>query len=362
MNGFSEPTIRLIASLREEARQVTSGFTQYSIQTIAFATTVFGASAALQKSAYEYAGLAAIPVIILVLTVVRIGTHTYATSNRLSGYILFLEYAARFGSKNRLRLNGWEEAMRAWRAVQSTVFDKLYVNKGWHRDRLQHDLQNDRMDKRRWFLPKTLLRNGAIWYSGSYLENVLRALHIIAFLGIAQLGYLTYQLRDKWSAANLKSGVTDNNFAALVPIVFAASILYFYFRRRKTRDRRELLENGLLSINSCALMWHAIAVAHYRTLVTLRNEDLAGGIETPKRGYYDYTNCLSWFAIDLCNKLDREAFHDWLIEEKDDEIIRAAICGRKKGPKSVPLGTPSPPLSLWQRFNRLIASLLRPQS
>jgi hypothetical protein len=58
------------------------------------------------------------------------GIHKYATSNRLLGYELHLQCTAHYLSpdeSHELFENvGWEEAMRAWRVVQPTLWHTIY--------------------------------------------------------------------------------------------------------------------------------------------------------------------------------------------------------------------------------------------
>jgi hypothetical protein len=127
MNNQTE----LIKQLREEAKDVKSYFTTYSIQSIIFCAAVLAAMFSMLDG-LPFAVFSCIPVIILLMIISRIGIYKYATANRLYGYELHIGRTNRYNKnseqKNQLyRDISWEEAQRAWRIVQTRVFREIYI-------------------------------------------------------------------------------------------------------------------------------------------------------------------------------------------------------------------------------------------
>jgi hypothetical protein len=115
--------------LREEAYAVRDCFTRYSIQILAVSGGLVLAIAKFQLES-PYLGLLIFFPILLIFTVLQMGVHKYATSNRLLGFELHLQRTAHYISRDHchdiMRKVGWEEAMRAWRLVQPTLWDAIY--------------------------------------------------------------------------------------------------------------------------------------------------------------------------------------------------------------------------------------------
>lgn len=296
MEKLEPAETELIKLLREEASQVKGCFTQYSFQALAFSTVTLGLIVNYQRE-NPIIALAGILIIVLVLSVARIGTHKYATANRNYGYQLHLERTARLsasaadGWSGSMRRIGWEEAMRAWRVVQATTFENLYTIGHWKVNTLR---KNHRKLRYKWFEPDSLLEKGAGSHSGSYLGNMLTVLHMVAWFGLVPLFFLCWQER---AAGALRLGASITVFVAM----FAAVV----FRIWKTTARRRILEKGLLSIHSCAVMWQAVAVAHYRALRAI-GADRDGTVSS----YRHYTEHLSRQALKL--NRDIENIHNWM--------------------------------------------------
>lgn len=121
--------------IRAEATGVKQCFTTFSFQALALAATVLAASlgAMARFPSAAYAPLAVIP---LLMTVCRVGLFKYATANRNYGYELHLARTRNLHMphahgksplwKDEMRSIDWEEAVRAWRIVQSTIFREIY--------------------------------------------------------------------------------------------------------------------------------------------------------------------------------------------------------------------------------------------
>jgi hypothetical protein len=199
----------------------------------------------------------------VLLMVARIGIYKYVTANRNLGYELHLYQTRHIPANSPVEWQadmlevGWEEAMRAWRIVQTTVYQDIY-KKGWLRAGI---MKKKHRRTKWWFKPNMLSDNGTVYYPGSYLQIVNKLLIIIAVgLTIPMFvvaGQLYFQ-NNGWYL--LYGGIALLSLAAI--ITFSLN----YSRRRK------ILEEGLLSIPSCAIMWHAVVVAHFRALRKLREK------------------------------------------------------------------------------------------
>jgi hypothetical protein len=136
MEAFTDGERELVKYLRDEAIKVKDCFSQYSFQSIAFSGAFFILIATFQRD-YPFVGISSLGLLLMVLTVIRIGTHKYATANRQFGFQLYLESLTRLEGqtynkrKNIIRNIGWEEAMRSWRIIQATTFRNLYHSGFW---------------------------------------------------------------------------------------------------------------------------------------------------------------------------------------------------------------------------------------
>ncbi len=283
---------KLIDALREDARSLKDCYTTFSFQAIAFASAVLSIIARYQPE-YPFFGLASVATIILLITVARIGTYKYASANRQYGYELHMFRTRNLkkftggGWKPNMREVGWEEAMRAWRVVQPTVFKHLYYTNRLlpnilrlkHRNRLYQ-----------WFNPEKLSAAHASYYAGSYLSVMNTILHFLSALSSIPLFFMIFQLDEL------------NFLSWRVGIIFPATV-FLFISHRFVRDyaRVKTLETGLLSIHSCSIMWQAVIVAHFRAIensIELRH----------------YTENLAIQAKDLQENIFN--IHDWVSKPK----------------------------------------------
>jgi len=301
MEEFTYNEKEILKYIRDEALRVKDCFSQYSFQSMAFSGAFFILITTFQPQ-HPFVGISSLLVVILVLAVARIGTHKYGTANRNYGYQLYLERISRLKNtahqnrKDLIRKVGWEEAMRAWRIVQATSFNNLYHAGFWNINYIKKDHANMEY---RWFEPKTLLQKEASWHAGSYLGNMTVILHTIAFLALIPLIITCFQIYEKQYYITL-------GILVFLTIVTSAIII---FRILKTRARRKILEEGLLCIHSCSIMWHAVIVAYCRAMIALEC-DKDGNIDT----YRNLSRYLSIFAIDLNKNIGN--IHEWI--EFDD--------------------------------------------
>jgi hypothetical protein len=104
--------------------------------------------------------------------------------------------------------------------------------------------------------------------------------------------------------------------AYLVSALLMTSIIFL--RQKRIKRRRELLENEMLSIHSCGVVWQAVALAH-----VLAKENCKGFCE-------HYTEHL----VALCQEIKKQVYdiHQWF-ETHMGKHRRSACPLRCPGPK-----------------------------
>jgi hypothetical protein len=308
-NKLSDAHIRLIENLREEANSVKECFTKISFQTIALSSVVLGLIIRFQGE-FPHIAIATVFITTLLLSVARIGTFKYGTANRHFGYELHLHRSLFFsdidsnGWKSYMRDIGWEEAMRSWRVIQPTLFVKLYYPSKLKPNWLRPEYKNK---KDLWFEPKTLLEEKSQYYSGSYLKSMLFFLHFLAIISLFPLIISIYQIfcGDNFFFFPCANG---DQLIILIIISFLA-LLVIVYRIVKDTARRKILESGLLSIHSCAIIWQAVVLAHYKALYKLKAKNDVG--------LHNYTKYLSQEALDLAKEDNILFIYSWVIGQNN---------------------------------------------
>ncbi|MBX9629679.1 MAG: hypothetical protein K2X67_04080 [Burkholderiales bacterium] len=291
---------KLLDYLRKEAEELKDCFTQFSFQAIAVSSVGLGLLARFQPN-FPLLGLGGICVVLIALSVGRIGTYKYAGANRINGYELYLDRIRRLedtpGWKETYREVGWEEAVRAWRTVQPTVF-RLYYEWGANtRNVVKPSFRNLEY---MWFEPEKLHAKGTTYYAGSYLRTMLSILFMIVALGIASIAAMCFQL------------LVDKDWMHAIPAVGTGCLVLWLsvVKVRQLSQRRRLLEGGILCIHSCAIMWHLVITAHGRALASLSK--IQGGSISSFEGY---TRELSTQSLRLCEHLRAaKSPHEWIHE------------------------------------------------
>lgn len=334
----------VVQAIRAEASNVKQCFTTYSFQALALASTILGISLGTM-SQYPSVVYAPLPAIALLMAVSRIGIFKYATANRNHGYELHLARTANLNYpwahggrplwQPRMRLLAWEEAVRAWRVVQPTLFRCIYRTPeggpigGWLEANALGWINSFRPDLYRfkpnvrdmlagfeegisgspaypWFLPGKLASVAsrrsepkAVYYAGSYLHTVLS---LLAFVQLVLLLPLGLAMLSRPTAAKC--------------VVFFGGLTLVVLRSIRINRRRVVLEDELLSIHSCAIVWQAVVMAHFRAV------EATGGT------YDHYTERLAEQAQDI----GRNALqvHQWLGQA-------AAASGGDSSPRNPPL-------------------------
>jgi hypothetical protein len=282
----------LLAALRREASDVKDCFTRFSFQGMALSAAVIATIGALHSQPATGTQIwACLMVAILNTAVMNIGLHKYGGANRALAYELYLERTQRCpdypeGWKRSMRDLGWEEAICAWRIVQSTVFERIYVH-GFLKPNFLRKVHHA-AGSRRWYDIPTQMSEGASYHPGDYLRTLMHLLGVIIVLSLS-------------SAAWMWSELPDGNNKCVWAVVGAGTYVLVAWRGLQILVRRRVLQNGLLSIQSSAIMWQAVVVAHYRAV-----EKLVAGGRDPR----EYATRLSHQARSLAENLYE--IHDWV--------------------------------------------------
>jgi hypothetical protein len=308
--------------LRAEASEVKQCFTNFSFQAISLSLTVLAATFGLTDS-FPNAVYAPLPAIGLLMATCRLGVFKYATANRNLGYELHLARTTHIEAhphistrwRPEMRQIDWEEAVRAWRVVQPTLFRVIYLTP--QTDRLALRLirwklgslnffhyglyrftgktrevidafkkGNSTHNEYPWFLPTVLVKgtpesyseDSAVYYAGSYLNGMLSTLVATQVLMLVPLGIAFFEVHSLY---DLALGV------ALLAAISSRAL--------RIKRRRIILEDELLSIHSCSIVWEVVVVCHYLAI---------------EKGLEHYTERLAFYATEV----SKNAFsiHQWL--------------------------------------------------
>lgn len=311
--NISSTYLSLIETIRKESEEVKDCYTRFSFQTIVASSAILGVLANLTATD-PTTGFAALLVLGLILSVVRIGLHKYTSANRLYGFELYINRRRRlseseYGWQKRMENIGWEEAYYAWRVVQPSIYNTFYVtsfsdswiSQWFHKVKLRHKFRNNVLVKRDY--SKIHL------YPGSYLEKTFLILHIFA---IASLFPVIAAVYDRFLIANFDSFQNlEWNVALFVGALLLCGGLFLVIGRiRRVNSKRIIVESGVLSINSCAVIWHVVVIAHYRAL-----DETRGGKEGKMDSYAGFTEALARQAQSICDSLEADpekGIYNWI--------------------------------------------------
>jgi hypothetical protein len=312
----------LVKRLRAEASEVKDCATKYCFYALALSTVLLGAILPLLDK-FPLAGFAAVPLVIFLLATVRISLHKYETANRHYGYELHIHRRARLMNSDgngwdlHMRQIGWEEAFYAWRVVQPFVYKEIYREPKWYDYPWDNYVKKknpySQKNKQFWFLPKRLGSQNQFAYSaGDYLYILHTLLHVFAICAWLILVYMVFELAfgcpgptDCWNNS------LKYTFAFMGFLVTLATSTIIVIRALRMHAKRRILQNELLSINSCAIVWLAVVVAHYRALGKL-------GAKAPDyklERYEGYTHSLVDQAKQLGDNV--ENIYTWIHEGPD---------------------------------------------
>jgi hypothetical protein len=307
VSPFTDEETALIEHLRKEANEVKDCFTKFSFQALSISAIGLSLLVRFQPE-FPWLGLASIFIILLVLSVMRIGTYKYGTANRHYGYELHLDRVRRLISskdsawKPEYREIGWEESLRAWRIVQPSIFRHLYNWGVGEPNKLNKFAQSVGY---KWFESETLLggATGVHYHAGSYLRTMISLLSIVAGFCLISLLFTPLQLlvQEKYTQSAISIGI----FAIVCYVTIS--------RLAQIRARRKLLESGILSIHSCAIVWNLTVMAHFRA-----QEQLDGFNNGGVKSFQGYTLKLSEQASEILHYFsDGKTVYDWLNEPID---------------------------------------------
>ncbi len=318
----------LIKRLRAEASEVKDCATKYCFQALALSTVALGAILPLLDK-FPLAGFAAVPLVIFLLATIHISFHKFETANRLYGYELHVCRRARLenspnGWNSRMRRIGWEEAFYAWRVVQPFIYRDIYQENSWY----QTVTMRGRYLKKTgplWFRPtmrptkgkssqntnpETGNTNSLPAYSAG---NYLFILHYLLFaFALCATLILPFMCLHLWvhtpTFAPWWGGSLKFLFLIVGVLVTVVTIVNVVIRARRMHVRRQILQDELLSINSCAIVWLAVVVAHHRALEAIDAE----APDYRLARYQGYTPKLAEQAEQLCGNL--EEIYTWVHE------------------------------------------------
>ena len=329
----------LVKRLRAEASEVKDCATKYCFQALALSTVVLGAILPL-LSKFPLAGFAAVPLVIFLLAAISISFHKFETANRLYGYELHIYRRARLtdsdgnGWKSHMRQIGWEEAFYAWRVVQPFVYRNIYEEKKWYQPVTMKE-NYSKEKKPLWFRPTVLhteneaeknqdngtepteredaenepTKNLPAYLAGNYLFILHFLLYLFAICAWIVLVYMSIQLsielfrHDPWWIQ-----IFDISAFLIALITMAITIVIIGIRIDRMHARRRMLQDELLNINSCAIVWLAVVVAHFRALEALGAQEP----DYPLPRYEGYTPELAKLAEELGNNV--KTIYDWVHE------------------------------------------------
>lgn len=240
----------IIDRLRAEAGEVKDCFTRFAFQGITFASAAVAFMFTVTDK-IPLAAFTAVPVIAMLMQVARIGIFKYGTANRNHGYELHLARMSTMlqtpevgGEKHDVikSIMGvqWEEALRAWRVVQPTIFREIYLTPENHPSfsgqkrgkftawreffhpklytlngealrvvrnyggaRTNTGTQQNTTEEYPWFWPELLTRKAegqSVYYTGAYLRSMLTMLSVMQYLLLMPL--LTVVVHDAVEATS----------------------------------------------------------------------------------------------------------------------------------------------------------------
>jgi hypothetical protein len=319
-----------IRNLREEASEVKRCYTEFDFKALVLATAFFGFMSQFYPEqtdslvSHFLVWLLCATVIAVLMCISRIGYHKYSTANRNYGYELHIDRTFQYERQykdehvdleSRMRGMGWEEAMCAWRVVQPILFETVYdVSRGIRRSLIPLPVRERRFSGKdrhyHWWNTQYLMNhvdNGTVrqgeshlpYNPGRFLRNTQLLTHVLCgavyliFTGSyfsAFYGFALSRFDDSRAICFLLGCLSILHFA--VWVCLTAHLVLSMLRQH---SRRHILEHGLLSIQSCAVVWRLVALAHLRAV--------KAGFDDSKTDYRGYTRRLADNACLIRDKL-----------------------------------------------------------
>lgn len=300
----------LLLQLRAEANTANADFTRYAFRALAGSGIALSAIVEFMffppfsvflgsqhAQGHSWIGLAAVIVLIFVLMVLRMGTYSATLSNRLLAYELHLARIRDIPQNMRGRWKScyreisYEEAMRAWRIVQGSLYRAVceppnFFVPSRYKFRFRPSAKNPM-----WFNQESLFGKGsnASWNQDSYLSTMQTLLLLAA--AIAALILLVTPKAILTSAEWNEQTRSLLAFAAAIAGI--AGLIGVILSFRNEWARRILLADGIQSIHSYAISWQAVIVSHYSAIDRAQAAKLT-----------------SWQLADLSRQLSRAQMRD----------------------------------------------------
>ena len=318
MDTLLEPELlRLTEQLRAESNFLKECFTKYAFQSVTIAVAILGLLVQFMWDHPE-TGLASLASATIVLACARLGTFKYAAACRNFGYELHLYRTRKVPDDLRgrwdpeMRWVGWEEAMRAWRTVQTTLFRKIHLHYRFWPNFYRKKFKGVGPW---WFRQASMFSSEkAGYHAGSYLRTMLLLLHSVAAASVVCMIVVAYRVYQLHEGGLLIVSVLST----------AALLLIVMLRIFMDESRRRIIEDGILSIHSCAMVWQAVVVAHCDAMKLARAYNPPFDIQTGAdkipdgAGCRGYTYWLSIQAESLADHADDLA--GWIAGRYNDEL------------------------------------------
>ncbi len=323
----------LIKRLRTEAYELRDCFTKYSFQVLSVSVVAIGTIAKFQFD-QPLIGIAGLLVVALCFAVIKMGIHKFKGSSRNLGYELYLSRLDRINVDQngvpieKMREIKWEEAMKAWRYVEPSIWRHLHgpsrpkrafflpdllrlkpkyaeveeryssSNRGqrswWHavepvNDPIEDEAPAPDAALRPWWHAGKLVDDPAQYIAGSYLRTMMSMLYIPSIIGMALATFGAFQILfeiDLSTSRNLSSeelSIPKGFGVFMILAVAAVGFVAWQWSKRFSLDRRSI-ESGFSSIHTCSILWHFTVVAHYKAL-----ERIGGDKEFQVKSFANYT-------------------------------------------------------------------------
>jgi hypothetical protein len=301
----------IIGFLRHEALQEKEDFGWHAFQALSISAIALGGIFYFMfaTDGFPAVGLGALTILAFVLVTCRLGDNCYASANRHYGFELFLYRVRAMQApsegrwKSEYQTIEWEAAMRAWRVVQASLYEAIYKPGAYitsDRRRRAFRVQS----KAFWFCQSSLSReSGAKFHAGSYLQRMHTMLLLVAaasvvmqFVAAVAVPFKPIQLhRLTGLAAHLSPYGPVGTGELLTNLLFGIccvsavfSTVLWFARYRAEKAKRRIMEDELLSIHACSIVWQAVVVAHFSTL------DRAAKCKLSSRSLVELSRKLKW--------------------------------------------------------------------
>lgn len=289
----------VIIDRHDEASEVKQCFTNFAFQGLLLTAAFFGfltkfyPTDSTKCMPFVLLWLFCLVIILVIIRIVEIGIHKYSTANRNYGYVLHLDrtydyeqITSRDDLEEKIRQVGWEEGMFAWRIIQPIISEEIYKQ----RTKIERfcfpflftERDKYRTSKYHWWNTEHLINETVdrklsgkktkmmSFHPGSYLQKTQRLMHILCMFVFAvfSISYLTECICfHKWLNEKFNWIAYQNIIILLVYfLIWLFFLLLLLHTMIRQRERRHILEKGLLSIQSCAVVWRLVILAHLKTV------------------------------------------------------------------------------------------------